>query len=973
MTLITDYLELTQKYIQECGENTILLMQVGEWYEVYGIQTESGEVEGSKLIEFSQMCDLTVAEKNVCVGKHKVLMAGFKDYNFERYLKKIQDQGFTAVVYSQEKQENSALITRGLLGIFSPGTYFQYDTPKLSNSIACIWVHYVEFKTLSKGKHVVVGTANIDIYTGCSSVFQFKEGYCNNPTVYDELERFISSHNPSEVILISNLPDSELDAIISYANIGSCMMHKISVPDDCDKYTDQQKRVRNCEKQTYQMEVLRRFYANPTSLMRSFTENTIATQAFCFLLDFIYQYNPQLVYKISEPLFENTTTRVTLENHSLKQLNIINDSAVKDSKMSCLVNCLNNCITPMGKRQFASTLLNPTFDETWLRREYDMIEHFMNTYSSTASIELQLKKIKDLAKFQRQIFMNKLPPKSMEQLYFSIQNSLSIYHKFCSDTHVMAYLEPFSTNMETYCNEVMNFIHSHIILDVAKNVDQLSQCEINFIQSGVNTELDTKLSILTNCETSLEAIQKLLCDLIGVNEKGGKDKKQTPEYVKIHTTAKNAGFGLVCTRRRCKLLVDALPQTEVEYTLTPHCSILVSKAAFTFQKQSDTSDFIHHARINDICKQILVLKSQTGDLIAKTYEQIVIRLYEYQEQLDTIISFITTIDVMVNKSTLAHKYQYCKPEFYNKPVSSVFAKGLRHALIEQFSSELYVTNTVELGSDECDGILLYGTNAVGKTTLIRALGVAVIMAQAGLYVPCSSFVFKPYKKIFTRIIGNDNIFKGLSTFEVEMLELRTILKHTDEYSLVLGDELCSGTETTSAVSIFVAGISHFAKCRSHFIFATHLHEIVDYDEIISLPKIQMKHMTVFYDKVRDTLVYDRKLKDGSGDKMYGIEVCKSLQLPSGFLEYANEIRMKYYPDNKSILSFKQSRYNAHKIVGICEQCGKHLGTETHHIYHQASAEKTTGIISADDMVFHKNNVANLMSVCEKCHASIHKQ
>ena len=72
-------------------------------------------------------------------------------------------------------------------------------------------------------------------------------------------------------------------------------------------------------------------------------------------------------------------------------------------------------------------------------------------------------------------------------------------------------------------------------------------------------------------------------------------------------------------------------------------------------------------------------------------------------------------------------------------------------------------------------MLVYGTNAVGKTSLIRAVGISVIMAQAGMYVPCESFVFKPYEHIFTRILGNDNIFKGLSTFAVEMSELRTIL------------------------------------------------------------------------------------------------------------------------------------------------------------------------------------------------------
>ena len=141
-------------------------------------------------------------------------------------------------------------------------------------------------------------------------------------------------------------------------------------------------------------------------------------------------------------------------------------------------------------------------------------------------------------------------------------------------------------------------------------------------------------------------------------------------------------------------------------------------------------------------------------------------------------------------------------------------------------------------------MLLYGTNAVGKTSFIRALGIAVILAQSGLYVPCSAFNYKPYKYIFTRIIGNDNIFKGLSTFAVEMSELRTILRLMNENSLVLGDELCSGTETMSAISIFIAGSQQLHKCGSSFIFATHLHEIVNFEEITSLKKLTKKHMEI---------------------------------------------------------------------------------------------------------------------------------
>jgi DNA mismatch repair protein MutS len=205
-----------------------------------------------------------------------------------------------------------------------------------------------------------------------------------------------------------------------------------------------------------------------------------------------------------------------------------------------------------------------------------------------------------------------------------------------------------------------------------------------------------------------------------------------------------------------------------------------------------------------------------------------------------------------------------------------------------------------------------------------------------------------------------------------MSELRTILRLSNENSLVLGDELCSGTENTSAVSIFVAGIQKLHQVRSSFIFATHLHEIVDYDEITSLPSVVLKHMTVVYDKERDMLIYDRKLKDGPGNSMYGLEVCKSLRLPEDFLEAAFNIRMKYHPMESSMLSLKTSHFNAKKVMSMCEKCGNKLGTEVHHLQHQKESNENGFIKNVvDGTIFHKNSVANLVTLCEKCHEEFH--
>ena len=99
---------------------------------------------------------------------------------------------------------------------------------------------------------------------------------------------------------------------------------------------------------------------------------------------------------------------------------------------------------------------------------------------------------------------------------------------------------------------------------------------------------------------------------------------------------------------------------------------------------------------------------------------------------------------------------------------------------------------------------MFGTNACGKSTFMKAVGLNIIMAQAGLFVASSTFQYKPYTQIFTRILNNDNIFRSQSSFAVEMQELKSILNRSDDHSLVLGDELCSGTESISALSILLS-------------------------------------------------------------------------------------------------------------------------------------------------------------------------
>jgi len=997
MALIRDYLDKTQKYINEFGENTIVLMQVGAFFEVYGLTNEKKEIIKSNIMDFSRICDLNIGEKNVCVGTNSVVMAGFKDHLLDKYVKKLQDAGFTVPVYLQDEQCPGSIITRSLLEIFSPGTYFSNDTESITNNTCCIWIEVKKTMLKCANKMVYVGVSQIDIFTGQTSIMEYNEIYINNPTTFDNLERFISIYNPSETIIITNLSSSEIDDIVSYINVKSKTIHFVNLLDNDTKHNVQ--RALNCEKQTFQTQLLQQFYIinDITSFMTIFNDNVYATQSFCYLLDFIYQHNPNLINKVSEPILENTSEKLILANHSLKQLNIIDDDNYK-GKYSSVIKMLNECITSMGKRKFAHNFFNPTTNTTYLDKEYNITSHLLQNKSEYVKVKTMLYSFKDISKLNRQIMLQKISPKALHQLYCSLLSAKDLYKYVSENPELYTYLSdiiPGFDDLLVQIDSITLYIDSVLIIEQGMDIDNIHKIDYSFIRNGFDIEFDSKLNTFLDSRDQLDCCRRYFNSIVSNYEGNKKSKKKTnedtdtdTEYVKENETGKN-NFSLIATDRRCKIIADIISKEKSSLKILKYTSSFSTEdSIFTlnigdkiieYNKQTASNYSISSPQINKLCNDVSTIKVNLFGVIAKVYAKIIKSLEKYNESIDKIGEFITYVDIAFCKMHVADKYNYCKPIIDNSVDKSfVEVKELRHCLIEKIQqSELYVTNDITIGgyngtnNGTIDGILLYGTNAVGKTSFIRALGISVIMAQAGLYVPASQFVFKPYKYIFTRILGNDNLFKGLSTFAVEMSELRTILRLADKNSLVLGDELCSGTESISAVSIFVAGIDALHQKQCSFIFATHLHEIINYEEITSLKSVVLRHMSVIYDREKDMLIYDRKLKDGPGNNMYGLEVCKSLALPQDFLNAAHNIRMKYHPESASILDKKTSHFNSKCIKNMCEKCGKHMTSEFHHLQYQSDANDD-GIIKQNGLTFHKNHKANLLGLCGKCHDEFHK-
>lgn len=977
------YFDLTKEYSGKYGEKTIVLLQVGAFFEVYALKDDAGNISESQIEEFCNICQLNIADKKLSYGSKQVLMAGFRDYVLDKNLQKITDGGYTAIVYVQEKDEKN--IKRVLHGIYSAGTYISCETdslPQLTNNIMCIWLDtYNPLDknnqiTFSKMRNTIIyGVSTVNVFTGKSTLFEYQTPFLLNPTTFDELERQISVFSPSEILLISPFDKKTNNTILQYSGVKTNIIHMFDSKDETNVI------VINCTKQKYIQHVLSNYYGEEIlSICSEFHTNFMATQSFCFLMNYLQEHNVNLIRNVSIPDFNNSSDRMVLANHTLKQLNIIDDLSIdskKNGMLSSVSSLLNKCCSPLGRRLFQYQLLNPTMNEEWLKKEYSVIETMLlpENVQFIDMFRKSLSQIRDIEKICRQLVLLKVYPSSVFYLYKSIYVIKQINECLSVNETISDYLcndlekDNVKSNyfIETLSNNVLQYLDTMLNIEDCKIINSLTYFEGNIIRKGVSKELDDLIHQQEEKIALFECI-KLKLNLLMRNNGQNPDT----EFVKTHQTEKS-GLSLQITKTRAttmkNIIKKILNNNPDFYIDIPELKTLFYLKDIKFMNASTTNEEIELPCLNKICKELLLYKERINMLICETYLSI---LKELEKKcfstLELLSKYIAKVDVLQCKSYIAKYYKYCKPEICDNGSQKSFVNAieLRHCLIEHIQqNEVYVTNDVSLGNNR-DGILLYGTNAVGKTSLIRALGIAIILAQAGMFVPCSQFQYKPYSAIYSRILGNDNIFKGLSTFAVEMSELRIILKMADSNSLILGDELCSGTETESALSIFVAGLMNLHEKHCSFIFATHFHEIINYDEIKSLKRISLNHMSVIYDREKDCLVYDRKLKDGPGTKTYGLEVCKSLYLNEEFLEQAYSIRNKYFPETRGELSKTASVYNANKIRGICELCKTEIAEETHHIVEQQTADND-GFIGH----FHKNHKANLMSVCGNCHDKIH--
>ena len=255
-------------------------------------------------------------------------------------------------------------------------------------------------------------------------------------------------------------------------------------------------------------------------------------------------------------------------------------------------------------------------------------------------------------------------------------------------------------------------------------------------------------------------------------------------------------------------------------------------------------------------------------------------------------SALSQLDCLVSLAEVAHSHNYVRPELVSEG-EFVVRRG-RHPVIEQLSDQLptgkFIPNDIYLNNTSDQILIITGPNMGGKSTYLRQTALFCILAQIGSFVPADSAKLPIVDRIFTRIGATDNLARGRSTFMVEMTETAIILNTATPKSLIILDEIGRGTATFDGLSIAWSVIEYLHhQTRAKTLFATHYHELTELADL--LPGVKNYHVSV--KESGHEILFLRKVKPGSADKSYGIEVAKLAGLPAVVLERAREILRKH--------------------------------------------------------------------------------
>ena len=907
-----------ENYTELYGKHVCVFLQKGSFYELYGIYDPEKDCYENTVKEVADLLDLQLKVYPKDVKNTKTgLFGGVPEHTIHKWAGKLCNLGWTCILIDQVKNSVGEITKREVTRVLSPGTHLEQAHSDESMYVLSIYISVMNLSSPPK-----VGVCAIECST--AQVIHYEQEATGTLQSWhaDSSAQFVSTFYPKEVILNWNggsifCPEEQDLRII------------FEIPQTVPIYITMTDSSIQSSSSTSRGEYISSYIRNESMLdIRSLcglVNSSQAEYAMYELFMFIEKHDRGIIEMIQIPEKWNPENMMAVLNHAMDQLNIKSANGVSIETL------INKCSTAIGKRHFKQLIQTPHSDSAAISKSHEAITWILEQNKDTRyNLEICLKSMCDIARLHRQMSKGNLTHESIYQLAITME-SMVLLIRLLEKSPI--YNDKLEESIESCISSIKSLTRWDLVMKYNEDIDPF----INWLDVSVSSDSE-------DLYTHIKELRKKADDWLRDFEK------------KAGISANSLSFKSGDSSRY-----------QVTITKTQHKHFKTNNQAqyenYTYKFMS-SSVKVEHAELDTINSKTAIAEELFKKTFARELLNVCITYCKKTQSIwQELEKWLAMADIIITHASVAEKYGFIRPELVESEESIVSIENLRHPLIEiQKSRVKYTTHSITL-DEGSSGILLYGINASGKSCLMKAIGIAVVLAQCGLFVPATSMRLRPFKTLATRILNHDNIAQGMSSFTVEMSELREILRVADKHTLVLGDEVCAGTESISGTSIVAATLDHLLEKRTRFVFATHLHDLMKCKVIIENPYLKVFHLHVEYNAEKDMLVYHRTLSPGSGKTYYGLEVAKALHIPIHILNKAHAFRELLLD-----VSSTKSHWNKNHVVSKCEICNSELHSrlEVHHIQPR---ENSVGGRNKDGTSL--NSIRNLITVCNECHDKHH--
>ncbi len=505
---------------------------------------------------------------------------------------------------------------------------------------------------------------------------------------------------------------------------------------------------------------------------------------------------------------------------------------------------LNQTKTPMGSRYLKSQIVNPSADENEIRRRQNLTEGFVNHYLERENLRQDLSDVFDMERLIARMGYANCNGHDLLQL----ERSLEILPKVRKDLDSISDISEIK-NIENRLGDYEDLVG--LLKSAIREDCPLTVTEGEIFKKGYNQALDELIDLSSDAKT-------------WINELEIREKEKTG--IKTLRVGFNTVFGYFI-----EVSAGQVSQVKPEFGYIRKQTIKTGERYIT-------------AELKEKEDKILRAKDERMSMEYSLFKELRNKVSLFTEKIQRTSDAIAELDYYLDLAFVASENNYIRPSFNgNREINVINA---RHPIIEKAAPEtLFVANDYKMDKDT-DVLIITGPNMGGKSTYMKEFGLLVIMAQIGSFVPAESCSIPIFDSLFTRIGASDNLIKGQSTFMTEMAEVAEALQEATSDSLFLFDEIGRGTATYDGMAIAQSIIEYIVKnVHSKTFFSTHYHEITKLSEKIAY--VKNIHCEVKEDDGKVTFLY--KMKEGSMDKSYGVNVARLAGLPEEIVYRASEL------------------------------------------------------------------------------------